>query len=243
MAALRGMMSAALWWEAGPAARKVFFFELDFVVNRNKRRHTRHDAKHTIARTAPHLAPAPAAPPTPAPPRWERDEEMEQPEERSETNTYGRVKLCVTLPGVSHFPGQPRPCEAGGCDDYPVRPVASTPTPTAHSPLLVPPSNAPDPDKPPDVGPLPRTLPPLCPSHTPRPDMHIQDKPGVLLSKEKKKWEGGDQRGRLPAYATPQRGAAIAEAVPKHNSQTRSGPGGLGGSLPDRCCTGPSTGR
>ena len=45
--------------------------ELDFVVNRNKRRHTQHDAKRTIARTAPHLAPAPAAPPTPAPPRWE----------------------------------------------------------------------------------------------------------------------------------------------------------------------------
>ena len=128
-------------------------------------------------------------------------------------------------------------------DGYPVRPAAATPTPTAHSPLLVPPSNSPDPDKPPDVGPLPRTLPPLCPSHTPRPDMHIQDKPGVLLSKEKKKWEGGDQRGRLPAYATPQRGAAIAEAVPKHNSQTRSGPGGLGGSLPDRCCTGLSTRR
>ena len=121
--------------------------------------------------------------------------------------------------------------ESGG---YPVRPVASTPTPTAHSPPLVPPSNAPAPDKLSDVGPLPRTLPPLCPSHTPRPDMHIQDKPGVLLSKEKKKWEGGDQRGRLPAYATPQRGAAIAEAVLKHNSKTRSGPGGLGGSLPDR---------
>ena len=73
--------------------------------------------------------------------------------------------------------------------------------------------------------------------------MHIQDKPGVLLSKEKKKWEGGDQRGRLPAYATPQRGAAIAEAVPKHNSKTRSGPGGLGGSLPDRRCTGLGTRR
>ena len=28
-----------------------FFFELDFDVN-NKRRHTQHDAKHTIARTA-----------------------------------------------------------------------------------------------------------------------------------------------------------------------------------------------
>ena len=131
--------------------------------------------------------------------------------------------------------------ESGG---YPVRPVASTPTPTAHSPLLVPPSNSPDPDKPLDVvGLCPARPRPFCPSHTPRPDMHIQDKPGVLLSKEKKKWEGGDQRGRLPAYATPQRGAAIAEAVPKHNSQTRSGPGGLGGSLPDRCCTGPSTGR
>jgi len=31
-----------------------------------------------------------------------------------------------------------------------------------------------------------------------------------------------------------ERGAAIAEAVPKHNSPTRSGPGGHGGSLPDR---------
>ena len=90
----------------------------------------------------------------------------------------------------------------------------------------------------PTLGLCPARPRPFCPSHTPRPDMHIQDKPGVLLSKEKKKWEGGDQRGRLPAYATPQRGAAIAEAVPKHNSQTRSGPGGLGGSLPDRCCTG-----
>ena len=29
--------------------------------------------------------------------------------------------------------------------------------------------------------------------------------------------------GRLPAYATSQREAAIAEAVPKHNFQTRSG--------------------
>ena len=74
---------------AGGASRWSGFFELDFVVN--KRRHTQHDVKHTIARTAPHPAPAPA-PPAPAPPRWERDEEMEQPEERSETNTYGRVQ-------------------------------------------------------------------------------------------------------------------------------------------------------
>ena len=52
---------------------------------------------------------------------------------------------------------------------------------------------------------------------------HIQDKPGVLQRQEKM----GRRRptGRLPAYATSQRGAAIAEAVPpvpKHNSQTRS---------------------
>ena len=28
------------------------------------------------------------------------------------TSTYGRVQSCATLPGVSHFPGQPRPFEA-----------------------------------------------------------------------------------------------------------------------------------
>ena len=51
----------------GGGWRLLYFewFELDFDVNRNKRRHTQHDAKHTIARTAPHPAPAPAAPPAP----------------------------------------------------------------------------------------------------------------------------------------------------------------------------------
>ena len=49
-------------------SRSCFF--LLAVRNRNKRMHTQHDAKHTIARTAPHPAPAPAAPPAPAPPRW-----------------------------------------------------------------------------------------------------------------------------------------------------------------------------
>ena len=76
--------------ESGEVERVEFlFFELDFVVNRYKRRHTRHDAKHTIARTAPYLAPAPAAPPTPPPPRGERDEEMEQPD--------GGVPVFLTL--------------------------------------------------------------------------------------------------------------------------------------------------
>ena len=117
----------------------MFFFELDFervtsmLIETSEG--TQHDAKHTIARTAPHPAPAPA-PPAPAPPRWERDEEMEQPEERSETNTYGRVKLCTTLPGVSHFPGQPRPCEAGKwrLPRTPSPPRPSTPSPTFSNP-------------------------------------------------------------------------------------------------------------
>ena len=38
---------------------------------------------------------------------------MEQPKGEANENTYGRLKSCTTLPGVSHFPGQPRPCEAG----------------------------------------------------------------------------------------------------------------------------------
>ena len=103
-----------------------------------------------------------------------------------------------------------------------------TPSPTAHSPLLVPPSNAPDPDKLPDVGLLPRTLPPLCPSHTPRPDMHIQDKPGVLLSKEKKKWEGGDQRGRLPAYASPREGPPSPKLCQSITPKPAAAQGALG---------------
>ena len=94
------------------------------------------------------------------------------------------------------------------------------------------------PDKPSDVGPLPLTPPPpSAPRTHPGPTRTYKTNP-AFCSQKKRKWEGGDQRGGLPAYATPQKGAAIAEAVPKHNSQTRSGPGGLGGSLPDRCCTG-----
>ena len=74
-------------------------------------------------------------------------------------------------------------------DGYPVRPVASTPTPTAHSPLLVPPSNYSAPTSRPTLGLCPARPRPFCPSLTPRPDTHIQDKPGVLLSKEKEKRE------------------------------------------------------
>ena len=49
------------------ARRYLILFELNFDVNRNKRRHTQHDAKHTIARTAPHPAPRARRPPGPRP--------------------------------------------------------------------------------------------------------------------------------------------------------------------------------
>ena len=128
-------------------------------------------------------------------------------------------------------------------DGYPVRPAASTPTPTAHSPLLVPPSNSPDPDKPPDVGPLPRTPPPLLPlARTPARHAHTRTNPASCSQKKRKKGMRRPAR-ETPRLCKPQRGAAIAEAVPKHNSKTRSGPGGLGGSLPDRRCTGLGTRR
>ena len=64
----------------------------------------------------------------------------------------------------------------------------ATPTPTAHSPLPFPPFEFVGPDKLPDVGPPPRTPLPL-PAPRTHPDTHIQDKPGVLLSKEKEKRE------------------------------------------------------
>ena len=63
-----------------------------------------------VAVTHTHTPLRTARPPA-APPRRERDEEMRQ--QRRSTGTYGRVQLCATLPGVSHFPGQPRPFEAG----------------------------------------------------------------------------------------------------------------------------------
>ena len=43
--------------------------------------------------------------------------------------------------GVSHFPGQldsPALLRQEG-DDYPIRPAATTPSPTAQTPLLIPP--------------------------------------------------------------------------------------------------------
>ena len=142
----------------------------------NTRLHAQHRTSH------------PRPPPPRPPPRLGGKEMRRWDSEGGAQTRMGGFSCAPRCPAFLTFRDSPALVRQES-DGYPVRPVASTPTPTAHSPLLVPPSNAPDPDKPPDVGPLPRTLPPLCPSHTPRPDMHIQDKPGVLLSKEKEKRE------------------------------------------------------
>ena len=94
-------------------------------------------------------------------------------------------------------------------DDYPVRPVASysiadRPFPPPRSPLEF-------------SGPrqaarrwasAPHAPAPPRPAHTPRPDTHIQDKPGVLLSKEKKKWK--EERIFQESYRAQSLGTGLA---------------------------------
>ena len=157
--------------------------------------------------TSPRRAHTPAAPP-----RWERDEEMGQ--RRRSTSTYGRVQLCATLPGVSHFPGQPRPCEAGKWR-LPRTSCCYYPSPTAHPPTSL------------SLSPTSTSRRPsgLClrapsalrhPAQTHTPHAHTRQT-RVLPSKEKKNAKEETSGGDSP------------QAVPKHNSQTRSGPGALGG--------------
>ena len=73
-------------------------------------------------------------------------------------------------------------------DGYPVRPAACYSDADCPLPPPLPPFEFVGPDKLPDVGPPPRTPLPL-PAPRTHPDTHIQDKPGVLLSKEKEKRE------------------------------------------------------
>ena len=151
--------------------------------------------------------------------------------------------MCATLPGVSHFPGQPRPFEAGEWrlprTHLLLYPDADRPFPPPRSRLeLSGPRQAAR-----RYGPLPRTPSPLLPlAHTQARHAHTRQTRRPAL-KRKEKMGRRRPAGETPRLCKPQRGAAIAEAVPKHNSKTRSGPGGLGGSLPDRRCTGLGTRR
>ena len=146
-------------------------------------------------------------------------------------------------PAFLTFRDSPALSRQEGVTTTPYARLHHTPSPTAHPPSSFPPRILRTPTSRPTSGLCPARPRPFCPSLTPRPDTHIQDKPGVLLSKEKEKKGMRRPAGETPRLCKPQRGAAIAEAVPKHNSKTRSGPGGLGGSLPDRRCTGLGTRR
>ena len=112
--------------------------------------------------------------------------------------------MCVTLPG---FPGQPRPFEAGGCDDYPVRPVASYPI--ADRPF--PPPRSPleffGPDKPSDVGPPPRTpLPLSAPRTHPGPTRTYKTNPASCSQKKRKNGKEETSGGDSPPMQHPREG-------------------------------------
>ena len=71
------------------------FFESAFVVNNSTDGWTLAVATWHAHTLTPHRTPHPRPPP-PRLTESEGDGKMEQPEERSETNTYGRSKSCTT---------------------------------------------------------------------------------------------------------------------------------------------------
>ena len=217
-----------------------FFFESAFVVNSTspmvpcKRYFVAVPVAHT------HTPRRTARPPT-APPRRERDEEMGPQQRRRHKHVWEgsvmrhgpRCPASLTFrdsPALSRQESDGRlprtPCNLLPRRRPPIPPSSFPPrilrTPTSRLTLGLCPAR-------------PR---PFCPSLTPRPDTHIQGQTRRPALKRKRKKATRRPAGETPRLCKPQRGAAIAEAVLKHNSKTRSGPGGLGGSLPDRRCTG-----
>ena len=194
---------------------------------------------------APHRTTHPPPPPPRPPPRLGGKEmrRWNSPKEEAQTR-MGGFSNAPRCPAFLTFRDSPA-LSRQESDGYPVRPAACYSDADRPFPSPLPPLRIRRPRQAARrwASALHAPAPLRSPSRAHTPTRTYKTNPASCSQKKRKKWEGGDQRGRLPAYATPQRGAAIAEAVPKHNSQTRSGPGGLGGSLPDRCCTGPSTRR
>ena len=155
---------------------------------------------------APHRTSHPRPPPPRPPPRLGGKEMRRQDSKGGAQARMGGFSCAPRCPAFLTFRDSPALVRQES-DGYPVRPGAATPTPTAPSPLLVPPSNAPDPDKPPDVGPLPRTLPPLLPlTHTQARHAHTRQTRRPAL-KRKEKMGRRRPAGETPRLCnTPERG-------------------------------------
>ena len=160
------------------------FFESAFVVNNTNPMVPCERSSVAVAHThTPHRTARPPA----APPRRERDEEMGQ----QRRNTKHVWEVSAVRHAARRF------SLSGTAPPFRGRKVTATPyalllLPRRRPPI--PPSSFPPrilrtPTSRPTLGLCPARPRPFCPSHTPRPDTHIQDKPGVLLSKEKEKKE------------------------------------------------------
>ena len=200
---------------------------------------------------APHRTSHPRPPPPRPPPRLGGKEmrRWDSPKEEAQAR-MGGFNDAPRCPASLTFRDSPALLRQES-DGYPVRPAACYPFADRPSPLPFP-----DPDEPMTVASAlrPRALPPPEPPPPPPPPhththTHTHTRRRASAARRhtqlKRKRKKGMRRParETPRLCKPQRGAAIAEAVPKHNSKTRSGPGGLGGSLPDRRCTGLGTRR
>ena len=168
----------------GEGGASNFSFESAFVVNSTN---PMVPCERSVVAVAHTHTPRRTARPPAAPPRRERDEEMGQRRRSHEHVWEGSVMRHAAR----------RLSLSGTAPPFRGRRVTATPyalllLPRRRPPI--PPSSFPPrilrtPTSRPTLGLCPARPRPFCPSLTPRPDTHIQDKPGVLLSKEKEKRE------------------------------------------------------
>ena len=91
-------------------------------------------------------------------------------------------------------------------DGYPVRPAASTPTPTAHSPLLVPPRMLRIPTSRPTLGLCPARSRPSAPHTHPGPTCTYKTNPASFSQKKRKNGNEETSEGDSPPMQHPREG-------------------------------------